>query len=98
MTPTRMNPRSTLAALAIATGMAVTLAAPLPVFAQATATEEASESQLDMSVEQVFEQLGITTEVQALSLSQLAAIHGIISDESGSGNEKQKIEAIIANN
>ncbi|WP_299844733.1 hypothetical protein [uncultured Jannaschia sp.] len=90
------NPRSALGALSLAAAMAVTLAAPLPAFAQSTATDEAGESQLDMSIERFFDSHGITTEVQTLSLGQLAAIHALVSD-SGS-TTKEQIEAIIADN
>lgn len=96
MTSMKKSPASALAALAIVSGLAVSLAAPLPAFAQSTASDEATESQLDMSVEQVFERYGIATEVQSLSLSQLAQIHGIVSSSDGGGTEKQQIEAVVA--
>ena len=73
---------------------AVTLAAPLPAFAQATdpANDEASESQLDVSVEQTFQTYGIEAEVSSLSLAQLAEIHGIVEDGS---DVKQRIESVV---
>lgn len=94
--------RSALGALTMAAAMAVTLVAPMPAFAQGTATttttEESSESQMDMSLEQFFESHGIKTEVQKLTMGQMAAIQGIISSSDSSGQQKVRIEAIIANN
>lgn len=98
MTPTTSERRSTLAALSIAAAMAVTLVAPMPAFAQATATEESGESQMDMSLERFFEMHGIKTEVQKLTMGQIAAINAVVNSSDGSGNQKGRIEAIIADN
>lgn len=92
--------RSALGALTIAAAMAVTLVAPMPAFAQATATtiEESGESQMDMSLERFFEMHGIKTEVQKLTMGQIAAINAVVNSSDGSGNQKGRIEAIIADN
>ncbi len=95
---TTHHPRGRVGALLglVAAGAtAVTLAAPLPAFAQATtdpATDEAGESQLDMSVEQVFQRYGIEAEVGSLSLAQLSEIRSIVSS---GDNVKQRIEGVI---
>ncbi|CAM4401609.1 hypothetical protein [Palleronia rufa] len=69
-----------------------TFAFGAPAFAQ-TSTE-APESQLQMSVEEVFNQYGIQAEVQQLTLSQLAEIHLIVA-ESGP-DTKQRIEGVLS--
>ena len=85
--------RAGVLALCTAGAAAAVFAAPVPVFAQSS--DEAGETQLDMSIEQLLKKYDITTEVQTLTNEQLSEIRAIDAEHDNGRNTKQRIEAVI---
>ena len=74
------------------------LASPLPALAQSADLAGMQEglTMLETSVSQAFTRYGVEADPQALSLSQLAAIHGILSSDEPEGQKRQRVETIVA--
>jgi hypothetical protein len=82
--------------------LAITLAAaPVVGFAQTTASTYSTEmgqglSMLELSASKALDMYGVEADVMTLSLSQLAAIKGIVDTGDDMSAAKQRIQAAIA--
>ena len=74
------------------------LAAPWPALAQSADLAGMQEglNMLETSVNQAFTRYGIEADPQALSLSQLAVIHNILTSSDDEGQKRQRVETIVA--